>query len=365
MRSHALVVAFLAFMCFVSCVEREYDLSEGVDGSMTVVPGAGVTLEMELGGVSVGDLLNILSSNAVYDDSGDYSYVMAAPSAGISCAEPSEGVWGSCDGTVAVIMDGVPDFLKGSFYTVVNPRMELVVDNPLGVDVDFSATISAGDRTAEVTFSVPAHAQAGTVDISPQVQDVIRSLDRDVVLQSFKARPRSMSVSPTQSCSVALDAGPAVFNIGASVTYGCSFTPGSAFNFEYSLDLAEQGYDYGALDVETTQAIISLTVTNTLPLTMSFSLSDLSGKASITMDKAVAAGSLDNPVDTDITLTLKSSMRLKDIRGVVLRADAVNEASSAITLNRSQKLFFTVHRISTPSGINVNVDKYLDKYFGL
>lgn len=149
------------------------------------------------------------------------------------------------------------------------------------------------------------------------------------------------------SCNVSLEA-PLAFTAATRV--------------QLSVDLENLSLDMGD-DVEISKAVLNLTAKNTIPLAFELEAVALDGggnpipEVTTSVDKPIAGGSLENPANTDITITLNMA-RPVAVKGIKLNLKASsNDSIAGIHLNENQGITITNVSMGIPNGITTDIGK--------
>ncbi|MBR5256667.1 MAG: hypothetical protein IKV62_07830 [Bacteroidales bacterium] len=143
----------------------------------------------------------------------------------------------------------------------------------------------------------------------------------------------------------------------ASVDTPLSFTADSQLDLSQPID-----YELNLDVIGLKKAVLKMNVTNSIPLAFSAEVQALDGSGNVIQDISaktdipIAAGTIDKPAKTDVTVTLTTGGDLR-FKGLVLHLSAKSNAQVAGThLNQAQGLEFRDLVLSLPDGVQVKLD---------
>ena len=274
-----------------------------------------------------------------------------------------------------VAVGNVPDFLKGDDVCIdlYNPELFFAVDNGTPVSFSFEANVtaysSAGttslkfgpwDVNHDESMSVlvtrreyedPLPAEITTA-IMPELGAFISNLPERILLHDVKLE---------------LDEEPVIVTPGTAFTATTSYSISAPLSFDKDLDLSfvtdikNLGVDLGT-DVR--NVVLTLDMVNSVPVNFNIAAkaTDAEGNVidgiTLTLDKAIAAGTQSSPTETSVRLSLDNrsgNLKFDGLR-LEMTADTGDSPFNGTPLNRNQGLKIDNLVISLPDGITLNAE---------
>lgn len=274
-------------------------------------------------------------------------------------------------------INDIPDFLSdnGNCLDIANPTFKIAVSNTSPIAVNLSATITAykdGKPTAVVKIGAPS-TEAIVLEgngetklcLSPSGQgdadskgikvanlgSLLNTVPDKIEITEIKAQ----AVDRTYTLNLGRNY---TFSSGYDVVVPLSFGPDMRLNYTTTDD----GWDSDLGKYSFNDAMISLTVDNTIPLDMlpSVVLLDKHGNvfagAKVSVQGSVAAGSLEKPSQSQLKITV-SGQKLDGLDGMKIDFTAKSNSNYVgVNLNEKQSLRFTDLKLGIKGGITIDLN---------
>ena len=281
-----------------------------------------------------------------------------------------------------IILGELPDILEGNEIVVdlYNPYINLEINNmsPFGFYVagDITAYNSSdsynihigGDGSASSSdeeifvfsnsmkqfyFSrremndIPSGATNITI---PGIAEMIKDIPERIIIHD-------MTINPIAD-EVMIDAG-ASYKVAVDYTVSSPLAFDEEFNLMFTQTIEDLALTFDEVKVESAQ--LRMEIVNTIPVAFSIEADciDSSGKAlpnvKLSMDKSIAAGSLENPSVTPVSITLTNKKGALDVDGLNLTMKASSSSSefAGICLNKKQGFEIRNIVLALPDGVGV------------
>lgn len=280
----------------------------------------------------------------------------------------------------SIQIDNLPDFLSDEDVVVdlVDPKFYVTVTNSAPVDVNLNATITAhrkdgsssiqvGDKHG-IPVVIPKSVENYVICFHKQNTEVegadqsIQLTDMDVLIEKIpqyisiddiesNVPDRYYYVRPGRTYSVLTET-----RIDAPLTFG------EKTNIVYRDTLDGWHEDLDKYDMKA--ATITMDAVNAIPLNMKLDVQaiDVNGNEIpdivATVDKSIAAGYMEQPITTTITIQLTSQNgSISKLDGLLLIANATSPATNeSQQLNENQTLTLTNVRVSVKGGVKIDLN---------
>ena len=132
-------------------------------------------------------------------------------------------------------------------------------------------------------------------------------------------------------------------------------------NIHYSQDVENLDFNFGEVGAENIK--IKLSIVNTIPLDFSIAAKAIDADGNViegigmSLDDNINAGTLDTPVQSDITISMTSRRETIDFNGLRLDIKAVcpSEDMYGVALNKNSSLEIKDMILTCPEGVTVNM----------
>lgn len=280
----------------------------------------------------------------------------------------------------SIQIDNLPDFLSDEDVVVdlVDPKFYVTVTNSAPVDVNLNATITAHRKSGTSSIQVgdkygipvviPKNVEGYVICFHKQNSEVagadqsIQLTDMDVLIEKIpqyisiddiesNVPDRYYYVRPGRTYSVVTET-----RIDAPLAFG------EKTNIVYRDTLDGWHEDLEKYDMKA--ATITMDAVNAIPLNMELDVQaiDVNGNEIpdivATVDKSIAAGSMEQPATTTITIQLTSQNgSVPKLDGLLLIANATSPATDeSRQLNENQTLTLTNIRVSVKGGVKIDLN---------
>lgn len=329
---------------------------------------------------------NIHYDGNIYIKTSDYSVIPANVSfdvniviAGLSVTSVTALIDPDASFEDAVFGFGeVPEFLKGNNVCIdlYNPSIEIEVLNhtPIAFDVqaDITAYQSVGSETVHLgPFAVAAEAdeyfnimrRAPETDaalpdenihnvVVPEIADLIKVIPEELGISNISVNTAEDYVT------IYADQ-----NYGASINYGISSL--LAFGEDLSLEFTQKIENIGLeLEYEVKSAKITMDIENSIPVDFAISAvalddaGNVMSDVTLSMDKAIAAGTHSSPTVTSVTIILNNKADYLNVAALDLTMSAKAGASeyAGVPLNKNQGFKINDIALVLPDGVTLGSD---------
>lgn len=270
----------------------------------------------------------------------------------------------------------MPDFLTGGdiCLDIYNPALKLNVVNstPFAFGVYASLKAKNGDRSVNISIgdSPAINISAGSESkyfisrretvvsgvtniVVPEIGDLISLMPKTISFDEIRVK----SVADEFLSIVAGE------DYKASISYEV-YAPlafDKNLNIHYSQDVKDIGFDLGEVNADNVK--IKLGIVNTIPLdfTIVAYAIDADGNkiedVDLSLDSQIKAGTLDAPVQSDITISMTSGRETFGFDGLRLDIKAVcpSEDMYGVALNKNNSLEIKDMVLTCPEGVTVNM----------
>ena len=270
----------------------------------------------------------------------------------------------------------LPDFLSGGdiCLDIYNPALNFNVVNstPFSFGVHAAVKAENGDRTVNVIvgdnpkIDIPAGSaskyiisrrekiESGATNIVvPEIGDLISLMPKTISLDEIR-------VQSTADEFISIVAGN---DYMASISYEV-YAPlafDKNLNIHYSQDVENLDFNFGEVGAENIK--IKLSIVNTIPLDFSIAAKAIDADGNViegigmSLDDNINAGTLDTPVQSDITISMTSRRETIDFNGLRLDIKAVcpSEDMYGVALNKNSSLEIKDMILTCPEGVTVNM----------
>ncbi len=169
--------------------------------------------------------------------------------------------------------------------------------------------------------------------------DLSKDIDTDMTLFPGVSIPVNQTLDP---CSASDFLGTADRDVAA----------GEKIEYTYVLDMDEMGFDASALNVVAEAFVVEAAVTNSIPLDLDVTATADDGTSFEVVPPSVAAGTVTSPSVTDISINVKTSSKISEIKRIEVHVSASNNSSSTVTVNSGQSVSLEIKKITVVSGLN-------------
>lgn len=319
----------------VSCVDKKYDLGNGVDWTMTLLPG--MTLDQSGESVIPVDSLFALKGcgNVIEDMLGDYVFVM--PDMGLvhGSFTDEELQHGVDIGKSYVIKTPVdkPQILDEDYsdFILENLCLLFTFSNPSPYDLEVRARVNLGDQACDVSF-IAVHELTQCYDAVCDIQ--------------MSSLPTEIEISDIRLCSVQqLTVAPSIYVLDMAVQpmVPLSFAGGSVLNCSFMSFVFADMFKFDGHVME-----FNYNASNPCPFDMKliFHVPEQYGME-ISMDE-IPAWADKQPVK----MTVRCKGSVKDCKeNIIVELQAQNSSALYSTLNSTSPLKLTLKNVYFPEGV--------------
>ena len=271
----------------------------------------------------------------------------------------------------------MPDFLSGGniCLDIYNPTINVDVVNSTPVSFDVHAAVVASNDSKTISIALgeePAinvaadsHSKyvisrrecsvtEGVANIVvPQVGELISMLPKTIAFNDINihsATGEYVTVIPSESYSATIS-----YNVYAPLAFD------KDLSIEYSQDINGLGFSLG--DVNAEKVNVSLSVISSIPLEFNIVAEALDPDGNVmkdvdlSLDNVIKAGTLDSPVQSDITLSMTSQRETIIFDGLRLGIKAVSPSEDmyGVSLNSNHSLEIKDIVLTCPEGVIVKM----------
>lgn len=342
----------MAIATLTGCVNEDYDL-KSLDSSMTILSGLKIHVNHSEGDKPIIKNSSYLSQNQSITE-------LPNSNLAISCGQDApKRTMSSYSGGGQILFDTplligtaswLNDILPGAILSV--PLVPVIeVTNPSGIEMKLYGTARCGDLI--VDFG-PYPVLGGTTCVKLDTDRIVKffmPVNNDVEISNLRLVWDDRVESPAEEDEFSIRAyAPLAFNPGDKITleYPCSQ------EFLSKIDLQEKAEKHH-ISVESLS--VEVDMTNSFPLDLNiYASGELdNGPASASIYPTVAAGSVENPVTTTITVKASLAKGAHAINSATVCVEGKVPGSSPVYITSDQNLNYSVVTITLDSGITLGL----------
>lgn len=348
---------FAVALCAIltSCIDQNYDLSKIRKDSIDLTREVKVEVNQTTNS-PVGSLLGFADGDLKTDADGNY--VIGVENGKhlqttVSNDELKSGMKMIIEGEFCLKETDVPQIMKNSAGYAV--PFYIVVENPSQETVDFFGKISRGDRSSDFG---PVQLAPGINNIDlrtcPEAVTFLKSIDNDVTVNTLSVCGKNATKSLAASETIE-------YTFDVTATLPLSLEPGFEYETTVTLD------DLNVTDIkkylsdnqmDAKDFTVNGSVVSQVPMAVTAVLECIYNDGTpgtVTLNPEVAAGTVESPATTDITIKSDLSAGLSDVKEAVVRIHGrvpAEKFSDPVTLNANQNFQITLKDIDVKLGVN-------------
>lgn len=255
-------------------------------------------------------------------------------------------------GSMNIIVDKLPEIAEGA--EIEPSQIQLEIDNPAEKPVRFSGDVKAGGDLGEFSVIVPSksddydalfskdanQAASGADEIIAPTESLQKVLEKD-----FTGKMQvDVEVSDPAKGGVKLAAADAyVFEVAGKLITPFHFNKGTKITLTHTL--RDLGLNLGDYDINANNFVIYATVTSTIPFDIECTGKDVKGVTAKT-DNPIKAGTISNPVTTEVQISVKGANAAETIEDVTLYFELTATQGAKINKNQSLKIDYEKVKVS-------------------